>query len=515
MGGLNTRAYLESALYAGDVNQALIMGTPHAGVTLWKTFLLHEIAHWTDEPSARELLPEHVALFNKTHGHPDGVPYALFAGAADSEALPALFDYLPPCDGLISSWSAHALEGPDVRYVTTGDLHAWSQETMLMGVPSYLWPSDTYRQWMRPILRAEPRPEGAYAQPRWAPLRAEARTPLLSGEVAPGESVTRTLLIDQPGTHRVYARWQRGDLDVTLIDPDGRRYEPELGESGDAAYLQLGFAEFSSHLITTTVTGEWSCLIESPESQVEPTGYALYAVLDTGLRLEAEMDRTWYRQGEPTTLQARLLDGESLVSGADVIAQVCGPDHVCDEVALYDDGGHGDFEPDDGIYGGSWMAGEPGGYYPVFVEAKGIRDGLPFARGADAVAVVSRGSARLTGRVDDRTEDADGDGLAEALILSVGVDAKAAGRYALAAKLVTVLGQPIDSTVVPVAAAAGEQIIELSFLGERIRAAQAGGPYLVRDLLLMDENGAAVPLDDAPAAITRAYRWTEFEERPR
>ncbi|MBC7262262.1 MAG: hypothetical protein H5T63_09635, partial [Chloroflexi bacterium] len=132
MGGLNTRAYVESALYARDVHQVFIIGTPHAGVTMWKTLLLHEIAHWSDEPSARELLPEHVALFNATHSNSWRVPYYLFAGAVEGEKLPSLFGFLPPGDGLISAWSAHALRGPGVRYITTKDLHAWSDETILL-----------------------------------------------------------------------------------------------------------------------------------------------------------------------------------------------------------------------------------------------------------------------------------------------------------------------------------------------------------------------------------------------
>ena len=510
MGGLNTRAYLESALYAGDVHQVFIMGTPHAGVTMWKTFLLHEIAHWSDEPSARELLPEQVALFNQSHEQSWGVPYTLFAGAVQADDLPPLFRFLPPSDGLISAWSAHELRRPGVRYVATDDLHAWSDETFLLDISSFLWPSDTYRGLLRPLLRGDdPQPEMA-AHPGWALLPEEAHSPLVSGQIAPGQAVTHSLEIDEVGAHRIYARWQRGDLEFGLVDPTGRTYQPDDAASDDASYFALDFADFASFVITDAVTGAWSCRLKAPASPGDKLGYALYAVLDSQLRLEVVQDRTWYRQGETVNLMARLMDRDAAMPGADVKAEIYDPSHRSFSLPLHDDGQHGDGEIGDGLYGARWVATGPGGYYPLFLSANGLREGVAFARGAEGVIVVSRGTAELLGSNRDRARDLDLDGAWDCLEVAVAVGVHTGGDFLLAAQLTDLRGRMIGSVTLPIALGPGLRVVPLRFPGEWIHRHGANGPYLVAGLMLLDENGAATPLDQAMTFATDPYDWRGF-----
>src|SRR5581483_5330964 len=77
MGGMNTRAYLESSLYQNDVNRAIILGTPQAGVEVWKPILAEQILQKHDEPSAIELSPEYSELVNQTRVPNETVPYDL------------------------------------------------------------------------------------------------------------------------------------------------------------------------------------------------------------------------------------------------------------------------------------------------------------------------------------------------------------------------------------------------------------------------------------------------------
>ena len=509
MGGLNTRAYIESALYGDDVHQAIIMGTPHAGVTMWKTFLLHEIALWTDEPSARELLPEHVALFNQTHRNNALVPYHLYAGAVRAPELPSLFDFLPPSDGLISAWSAHALRGPAVRYVTTEDLHAWSDETMLLRIPSFLWPADTYDNLLRPTLREESTAPATATPPDWAPLPAEVHSPLFSGELAAGETATHTLPLEGGGTTRFYARWQRGSLDFALRDPLGELHEPGA-EGEDVSYFELGFANFASYVITDTLAGAWTCRISAPEGLREPVGYAIYAVLDSPLRLEFAPSQPWYRAGEPVALRATLSDGGRGVAGASVSAAIYTPAHERLDVALLDDGQHGDGAANDGIYGNHWQPAGAGGYYPVFVTATGAGASGPYARGAEGVLLVSPGAAELLGTSRLRLPDDNGDGAIDKLELQLAIGVQQAGEFLLAAQLLDAAGALIGSTVAPIGLAAGLQWATLSFPGSWIRQHQAEGPYTVTSILLMDAAGAAVPLDQGADVVTPALRWQDF-----
>lgn len=511
MGGLNARAYIESVLYANDVHACLILGTPHAGVHLWKTFLLHEIAHWSDEPSARELLPEHVAWFNRTHHNGWDVPYLLGAGVAKAEELPPLFEFLAPSDGLISAWSAHALEGPAVRYITTDDLHAWSDETILLEIPSFFWPNDTYRLHLRPALRDEEGTEESRNRPAWQSLPAEAHSPLFSGEIAAGQVVTHVLHLDATGTNRFYARWQEGELTFRLRDPTGKSIDPESAEDADdVAYFALPFANFASYVITDTLTGAWICHLEAPETLPQPAGYALYAVLDSSLRMRVGVEREVYCRGELAVLTATLTQEGKPLPGADVSAAIYLPDHKAIALTLYDDGQHGDSAAEDGVYGNKWTVIGPGGYYPLFISARGASGGSRFERGAEGVLVVSPETATLTGYLQEEARDGDGDGLYETLAVEVGVEVVRGGDFLLSGQLLTQEGERVASVTLPLRLERGRHTITLSFAGGMIRRHRRSGPYRIAGLSLMDISGAAVPLDQGPTLSTRNYLWHAF-----
>jgi hypothetical protein len=507
MGGLNSRAYLESALYAGDVGQIVIMGTPHAGVQLWKTFLLHEIALWTDEPSARELLPEHVALFNETHGNSWQVPYTLVAGDAQADLLPSLFDFLPPSDGLISARSAHALRGPTVRYITTPDLHAWSDETMALGIPSFLWPQTTYRRYLRPALQRPDVLVGEAAPPAWQPLPVETHSPLLSGQIGAKQTITRSLELDAGGTTRLYARWQRGELDVSLIDPRGKRIKPDTADSS-AAYFTLPLANFASYILTDTQPGTWTLELSNRNSA--GVGYAAYALLDSPLRLEAAADKSWYAAGEPVALRATLWDAARTVAGATVTVTIYAAVGQGQTLTLYDDGQHQDGQIGDGVYGNVWQPVGAGGYYPYFVSAAGVWAGKRYARGNEGVLVISTGAAKLGDALPDKPVDEGDDWVYECMTLPVNVDVARAGEFLLSARLLDVWGQEIASTALPIALKPGQQVVTLRFPGEMISRHGVDGVYRVDRIMLMDISGAAVKLDERPAVLTASYCAGDF-----
>lgn len=508
MGGLNSRAYLESSLYAGDVGQIIIMGTPHAGVQLWKTFLLHEIAQWTDEPSARELLPEHVALFNETHGNSWQVPYTLVAGDVQADLLPSLFGFMPPSDGLISAWSAHALRGSTVRYVTTPDLHAWSDETMALGIPSFLWPGDTYRRYLRPLLQ---RPDRAIAvetaPPSWQALPSENHSPLLSGQIAAKQTITRSLELDAAGTTRIYARWQSGEIDVSLINPRGERITPDT-TGNSAAYFALPLANFASYILTDTLPGTWTLELINRNSTA--VGYVTYALLDSALRLETAPDKPWYAAGEPVILRATLRDAGRTVAGATVAATIYSAVGQGQTLTLYDDGQHQDGLSGDGVYGNVWQPVGAGGYYPYFVSAVGNRAGKPYARGSEGVLVISTGAARLGDALPDKAVDEGGDWVYECLTLPVRVEVARAGEFLISARLADLEGREIATVALPIALGPGRQMVTLRFPGEPIARHGVDGAYRVERILLLDISGAAVKLDEGRAVLTADYCAGDF-----
>ena len=154
MGGMNTRAYLESSLYANDVNRAIILGTPQAGVEIWKPILFQQILQKPDEPSALELSPEYAQqIVNQTRAPNPNVMYDLLIGDARQQVGLDFLNDMPASDALISVASALALDAPNVYKHVNADLHDWGPEAVPLDLTSYLYPRETWERYLRNALR--------------------------------------------------------------------------------------------------------------------------------------------------------------------------------------------------------------------------------------------------------------------------------------------------------------------------------------------------------------------------
>ncbi len=513
MGGLNTRAYLESSLYAGDVDQAFIMGTPQAGVRLWYPFLLREIHEWSRDPSAVELTPEYAALFNSLHADQWAVPYTLIAGDARGSSLPQTLRGLPPGDALIEAGSALALDGPSIRKVQTDDLHAFSDQTILLGLNSYLWPRRTYDAYIRNSLRLGPGAAVPGLQEEKAPEVPLPETPIhspfYSGEATAGRPVTQTVRVDTLGEVRFYLRGEGGPLTFSLIDPRGRRIDDKT-ISGRGEFFDLGMADVQAYLIHQAEPGPWQVVVGRPQDATGRARFTGYAVLASPLKL-AVSAAGGTREGEAVTITATLTRDGLPVPRARVEAEVGRPDRQTDRLVLLDDGEHGDLLPQDGIYGGTYTPPRLGGYYTLFATATGSAAGSQFARTAECLFTVNPGTGSLTGTYAEAAEDANHDGRFEALVLQVGVDIRAAGSYLVAATLADGQGREISRVAEPLTLNAGPQTVALRFPGPVLAGAQADGPYNVLRVMLLDEQGAALPLQEARDVLTtRSYRYQDF-----
>jgi hypothetical protein len=391
MGGLNARAYLETSLYRGDVRQALFLGTPQRGELLWQDLLLWEYLAWRPDPSALELLPLHAELFNRTHQPSGEVPYLLVAGDARDTALPTLFRELPPGDGLVSTWSALGIEGSAVVRLVTKDIHAWSPDTILLGLPSLLYPSGTCAL-LRPALLGQA--PGALAREVDSTVvqrpSLEARSPLYAGSLQAGATITLTHVpVDAPERVRVICRWNGPPLEMTLYDPLGHVHTLD-GASDDeqGEYLALDFADLVTYVLTDTVAGDWTICLAQRDQAAVSSDYVLYVQQSTSLSLVAQATPVWARPGETIAITALLTDlppGSTIDRATVIVYDAQRRPHLATMKALD---------------GSTFVAGyrpTSGGYHIAMVSVAGETAGRRWERGVSTVLGVSSERARLSG----------------------------------------------------------------------------------------------------------------------
>jgi pimeloyl-ACP methyl ester carboxylesterase len=531
MGGLVARAYVESALYNGDVAQVFMLGTPQAGLDLWHGYLLRQVVRNPGIPSLQELTPEHMLLFNRTHHPRSDVPYYLIAGDyrsidTDGHDSPPL--HLPPGDGIVTLESAHALVGPSVHHFTTADLHGWGADISLLGLPSYLWPDGTYT-YLRNQLSIGGRGykmEDAMERESAAPVR-QVHTPIIEGHLSAGQTVTETVAVDSKDPTRFYLTWDEGDLSLTLIDPQGRHIDQR-----EAVHLSLGtdiIAHLESYVVEEASPGRWQMVIERacPEQSrrdddgLAPVSFSTYVALESELTLTLSTDGRRYRRGQEIIITATLASPAGPVTEAAVKAEVVKPDGSTQVISLLDDGAHYDQAAGDGVYRGVYSSADLGGYYPLFVSAHGTWQGREFERGAETLVPVSPQSASLglsserietlAGPYADRGQDTDGDGRYEHLLVDVRVEVAQASEFALAGTLVGSRGDEIVSTVVCTSLDIGSHVMTLPFNGALIHAHGTAVPYRLDQIILMDVLGAAIEVDEADNIyLMGGYDYDDF-----
>ncbi len=498
MGGLNTRAYLESTLYQNDVRRAIILGTPQAGVRLWYPLLTREIQDRPTEPSTIELTPEYATLFNRTHAPNPTVPYDLLAGDARSQPGLELLKIFPPSDGLISVWSAHALNGPLVRQETNSDVHAWNPSPVPFSIQSYLYPQQTYDHYIRNALRdPNVRPIGFAAAPV-EPIAPRNITPMNIDVLLAGQSVTRAIMIDNNRTARFFARWNDGDVDLNLTAPDGTHYSAD--NFRDATYLKASIGNFTGYSISQAQTGAWLIRATRLDKGTQPITVTTYADLDADLKLNAVTDRAVYPLGASVVISASLSNN---ASGADMSAQVewlgdgTTPRGAPIDTGLLEEGAPGSFA---NIVNGLTR----GGYYLVRVIARGNG----FAREREMLFAMSPQTGAFAGSAGVQADGSAGS--YTSLIIDTNIHAMRAGAFALSATLRSANGQLVTSLTEPITLTVGSQPASISIPGRDIRAAGIDGPYTI-DLVLMDASWAAVQVDEMPNAVTTAaYHANDF-----
>ncbi len=539
MGGLVARTYIESTdLYRGDVERVFMMGTPNGGVEPLPTTLVFGAqgiidGSWRDLISVAEMLPPSRLLWDLRHKKPDGVQYHLIGGDFTLQSHPALrpFALIPGMtdesnDLIITLSSAHTIyhlftPPRNVECYTTSDIHGKNDWAKSFGIRSYMWPEHTYTEYVNPNLSGTGSTQ--HAQNSFS-LRDQSvadvpHTPLLSGEISTGETITKAINVEITGRSSFILGWTAGDLNLTLTDPTNTTIDPAYAETNpniDYSSLELGeLFNWETYALTTTLQGTWIAMVQGIDTGPNPEPFAVYAILESGPSLKLATDKEWYQQNETIVITGTLADGLTPVIGAVVEADIARPDNTADRITLYDDGDHNDGAAKDGIYGNSYYETNVGGNYLIVGSATGVWNAADFARGDEVTIAVSPQSASLAGNYSDQAQDIDGDGRYENLTVNVGITVTTASTVTLSASLLSAETDEVDTATETSFLNIGLQTLSLVFDGNAIYRSGVDGPYLLTHVVLVDDSMASVKLDEAHNVhTTQAYHHTEFGTLP-
>lgn len=407
MGGMNTRAYLETSLYADDVNRAIILGTPQAGVDIWKPILFQQILQKPNEPSTIELSPEYAQqVVNATRSPNPKVPYDLLIGDARQQAGLDFLDNMPASDALISVDSAFALGAPNVRRHVNADLHDWNPQAVPLELTGYLYPRDTWERYLRNALRNNDNaPMGYETLPSLVgrgaggEVRQGNHTPVVTEKISAGETMTRTVLIDENKAARFIAYYPGGKIDFSLVAPDGKKYEPnDLPRDEDGVLsLSTDIANFSGYAVKNAQPGEWQMVLKRTDNGSEPIHVSTYVELDAPLQLNAFARFPTLALGATNTITGVVtIQAGEAVRDVKMTAHVAQPaanfgePFTVSEIELFDDGKHDDGAAHDGFFANTFSPAR-GGWYPVTVTAQGDN----FARATEFLFAANPGGAEI------------------------------------------------------------------------------------------------------------------------
>ena len=225
------------------------------------------------------------------------------------------------------------------------------------------------------------------------------------------------------------------------------------------------------------------------------SAFVVSGVVDSPLTMVIDADRPVYAAGATALITVGLAVDDTGVEGATPTGTVTEPLAGDQPLAFTEQG--------NGVYVASYLTPAVGGRLPVRVDASGIYDGKRYSRVALAELYVKPAAVGLTGFFADGVRDENGDGLYEAIDVTVGITGTAPGPHLVSADLYDDTGEFVAHTALWVDLASGGQQIELTFDGDAIRSSGRDGPYVLRNLTVSEDQDGATPV-----LVSSSDLWT-------
>ena len=210
------------------------------------------------------------------------------------------------------------------------------------------------------------------------------------GEISPNGEKLHEIPISSAKAADIMLVWSGGDLNLTLLTPNGTLIDPSVAEKHpEISYYGSQNLTIKGYIIENPETGIWDAnvtAIDIPENQ----SYAIMVMLDTNITLSIPLSKHQYDPGEPINITATLSFGSESIIGGSINAKILKPDNTTEAMILYDDGLHNDNQTNDGIYANTFTNTSLWGTYYITATANGSVNNEQFAREAFATIWVEQ-----------------------------------------------------------------------------------------------------------------------------
>jgi hypothetical protein len=271
----------------------------------------------------------------------------------------------------------------------------------------------------------------------------------ITGRIRKGEVKEHKLLIDWPLAVSIGVMAQNGDLDLSLISPSGVTYDRSSARADSrvrysfksTSFLGLIDAPTRALTICDPEEGEWTIrvtAIDAPRFVFSATYMLIIPERPKGTIFMTVGSGKAVVLGRALGLDVLLAVDGRPVTDAEVRANIRYPDRRSVDISMSDDGEAGDVTAGDGIYhGGLNRTDLPGSYNASFTATRAGVAGKPdiSARAHGGIGVC-RSTSRMTGEFREHTNDLDGDGRWDELVIEVGVDVTVPLEYSVGAGIV-------------------------------------------------------------------------------
>ena len=501
MGGLVSRAYLESGMYEPKflkVSRLITLGTPHTGMTYGTL----RCATNSSDKAACDFSTAGMVTFNRNHSkRASGVTYDFIGGISPTGTSWPVVLQDGPNDGAVGVNSALGK-----RYLIVGGLPVITTEIKgvssrtpvlsthagSLGYPSYFevkandrtTVTDAYNC-VSKLLKGQTCPSSSMPQPRAPKATVVSQTPALSGHLSTGQAVARTTPVDSSGPVQFNLTWITGTVGLTLRNPSGTLIDPAYAAAhpSEVTYTSnitdTNSQLFVSYAFTTTVAGTYTLNITAGDVGAGGTDYTVYTYVDSPRTLTVSTDNTLYAVGSTATISATLQNNGSGMTGASVQANLSRDGAIIGTVALTDQG--------NGNYLGNYLVPNMPGYLGFVVIAQGNDGGVSYARESTSLLPVSSTAIQLSGSYTDDAFDTDGNGKLDSLNVAIGVNSNQAGNYILSGDLIGAGNTLVAHSAVSVTLTTGTITATLHFDGDSIGQSGINGPYTLTNLTITDQ----------------------------